>query len=240
MEKLSFFGFKENISLDFGLLIVSKGSYKGASRDVSYTTIPGRNGDLITDNGRYNNIKIPYKCTLLNNSKKRFADIAHQIKGWLLSEFGYFRLWDSYDKKYFRLAAYSDEANIEQELSQVGSVDISFNCKPFKYSFEGQNTIEFISEGTLYNAEFFPSSPYIKIVGTGGVTLFINNDAFYFEDIDEYIEIDSEAMNAYKGLQGQNHKMTGAAFPILQPGNNTISWVGNVEKLEIVPRWCCL
>ena len=240
MEKLPFLMFREHSSLEYALLISEKSSYKGAARDVTYTSVPGRSGDLLTDNGRYKNITIPYKLSLLNTTDRSFAVLAHQIKGWLLSEAGYFRLWDSYDGKYFRLASYNDEADIQQELRETGALSLSFNCKPFKYSFEGQNPVVFTAGGSLYNAEFFPSSPYIKITGSGTVTLTINNASFTFSDIDEYIEIDSEAMNAYKGTVAKNNKMTGAGFPTLAPGKNVIAWTGNVTRLEIVPRWCCL
>ena len=240
MEKLPFLMFKDHSSLEFGLLINSKGSYNGASRDVTYTSVPGRSGDLITDNGRYKNIKVKYKLTLLNKSERAFVEITHQIKGWLLAEQGYFRLWDSYDDKYYRLGSYSDEVDIEQELRDLGEVDFSFNCKPFKYSFEGQKPVVFTKAGSLYNAEFYPSSPYIKITGSGTVTLTVNHDSFTFRDIDGYIEVDSDIMNAHKGTEPQNNKMSGGGFPTLLPGNNVISWVGDVEKLEIVPRWCCL
>lgn len=232
--------FKERSSLDFGLYVTDKGSYKGASRDITYTSVPGRSGDLITDNGRYKNISIPYKMALLNATEREFAEIAHQIKGWLLAEAGYFRLWDSYDSKYFRLASFSEEADIEQELRDLGSLALTFDCKPFKYSIEGQKAVTFTAAGDLYNAEFFASLPYIKITGAGAVTLYINNEAFSFSEIDGYIELDSEIMNAYKGISPQNDKMTSSAFPSLAPGKNSISWAGAVEKVEIVPRWCCL
>ena len=240
MEKLPFLMFKGQCSLDFGLLIAEKGSYKGAQRDITYTSVAGRSGDLITDNGCYKNINIPYKLSLLNTTEREFVEITHQIKGWLLAEQGYFPLWDSYDARYYRLASYSDEVNIEQELRNLGSLSLTFNCKPFKYSFEGQSVVTLTKTGTLYNAELFPSRPYIKIVGSGTITLTINNDAFLLSGVDEYIELDSEMMNAYKGTAAANNKMTADDFPTLYPGNNAISWVGSVERLEIVPRWCCL
>lgn len=93
MEKLPFLMFREHSSLEYALLISEKSSYKGAARDVTYTSVPGRSGDLLTDNGRYKNITIPYKLSLLNTTDRSFAVLAHQIKGWLLSEAGYFRLW---------------------------------------------------------------------------------------------------------------------------------------------------
>lgn len=240
METMPYMIFKEQCSLDLGLYITEKGSYKGASRDITYTSVPGRSGDLITDNKRYKNIKIPYKLALLNNTGREFSDIAHRIKGWLSAEAGYFRLWDSYDSKYFRFASFDGEVDIEQELRELGSLSLSFNCKPFKYSFEGQNPVTFTAAGSLYNAEYFPSTPYIKITGSGNITLSINNASFSFADVDEYIEVDSDMMNAYKGITSQNSKMTSSSFPILYPGSNAISWTGAVSKIEIVPRWCCL
>ena len=125
MEKLPFLMFKDHSSLEFGLLISEKGSYKWASRDITYTSVPGRNGDLIIDNGRYKNVNIPYKLTLLNNTKYEFEELANQIRGWLLTGQAYFPLWDSYDKKYFRLGSYSTEVDIEQELRGALESEIS-------------------------------------------------------------------------------------------------------------------
>lgn len=239
MEKLPFLMFKEHSSLEYGLLITEKGSYKGAQRDITYTSIPGRSGDLMTDNGRYKNVKIPYKLALLNTTAWDFDELARLIRGWLLAEQGYFPLWDSYDGKYYRLASYTNEVDIEQELRSVGKLSLSFNCKPFKYSFEGQRTVEMTAAGTLYNAEQYESKPYIKVVGSGTITLAINSSSVTLSSVDEYIELDSEMLNAYKGTAAANNQMSGD-FPVFAPGDNTISWVGNVTRLEIVPRWCCL
>lgn len=239
MEKLPFLMFKDHSSLEYGLLITEKGSYKGAQRDITYTSIPGRSGDLVTDNGRYKNVKIPYSLALLNTTDWSFDELTRLIKGWLLSEQGYFPLWDSYDGKYYRLASYSNEVDIEQELRDLGKLKLSFNCKPFKYSFEGQRTVEMTAAGTLYNAEQFESKPYIKIVGSGTITLTINSAAVTLSNVDGYIELDSEMMNVYKGTTAANSQMSGA-FPVLAPGKNNIAWTGSVTRLEIVPRWCCL
>lgn len=42
--------------------------------------------------------------------------------------------------------------------------------------------------------------------------------------------------NAYNGSTLLNNKMSGE-FPVLELGENNISWVGNVSKLEIQPNW---
>lgn len=84
------------------------------------------------------------------------------------------------------------------------------------------------------------SNAIYEIYGSGNVTLYINNRAHGFKNIDGYIEVDSENMNAYKGDTLQNNKMLVGAFPKLAAGDNNISWAGNVTKIEIVPRWCKL
>lgn len=239
MENLPYFIFSDRSSLDFDLVITGKNTYKSAGRDLTFTSVPGRNGDLITDNGRYKNVEITYKTAILNRSDKDFADLAHEITAWLSAQSGYFKLYDTYDKKYYRMAAYDSDVDIEQELEALGKMTISFNCKPFKYSFEGDTSITLDGAGELYNAEVYSSKPYIKIYGSGNISLNINDKAYNFTGVEEYIEIDSEIMNAFKGIVPQNNKMTGLDFPKLLPGKNLISWTGNVQKIEVKPRWCC-
>ena len=242
IERLPFLMFNNHSSLEYGLIIAEKGSYNAASRDVTYTSIPGRSGDLITDNGRFKNINVPYKFALINKTGMEFNELAHKIKGWLLAERGYLALWDSYDSLYFRYASYSEEVSIEQQLREVGELSLTFNCKPFKYSFEGQNPVVFTEAGTIYNAERFASAPYIKVNGNGTITLNINESSFLLKDVEDYIELDFELPNAFKGIEPKNKKVSGSDMSTFrfQPGTNNISWTGNVESVEIIPRWCCL
>ena len=238
--KLPFFVFNGHKSLDYGLYVQKKNTYKGAKRDITVTSIPGRSGDLITDNGRYHNATITYQLALINDTPWRFEELAQLIRAWLLPKQGYIELWDTYDGAYYRLGAYTDEVNIAQELQDTGTVTLAFNCKPFKYSFDGQRDITMSSAGRLYNAEAYPSKPYIKIIGDGSISLTVGGESFLFSNVDGYIEIDSEQMNAYKGNTAQNNKMSAGGFPVLVPGMNLIAWTGNVSHLEIVPRWCSL
>ncbi|MDR1001675.1 MAG: hypothetical protein LBL82_00170 [Oscillospiraceae bacterium] len=240
MDTLPWLSFKDTSSLDLGLYIANKNSFNAPSRDMIFQNIPGRSGDLIIDNGRFNNITITYGMSAIASGEQNFTELAYNIKNWLLSESGYFRLYDSYDTDHFRYAAYSDGTEIEQELRQIGNTSLSFNCKPFRYSFDGQNTITLSEPDTIQNAEQFTSYPYIKITGSGDITLTVGAGSYLFSGVDEYIELDSEAMIAYKGIVNQNNNMHTPNFPKFASGDNPIAWVGNVESIEIVPRWCCL
>lgn len=235
MEKLPFFYFKEHSSLDFGLYITDKGVYKGAKRDVTYTSVAGRSGDVIIDNGRYTNVKIPYKLALVNDTPHSFVKLARLIRNWLLTDPGYFKLWDTYDKEYYRLASFSEEINIEQQLSVYGKLDINFNCKPFRYLTSGQNKITG-SYNKLYNPEAYESEPYFKIFGSGNCYVYVNGAQFSVKDVNGYVEVDSELMSCHKGNTLLNNKMVGG-FPKLKPGSNLIAAASNVTNIEIIPRW---
>lgn len=237
---MNWFNFKNASSQDFDLIITEKSVYKGAARDVSFRSIPGRSGDLVIDNKRYKNAVIKYDVTVLSDNVYNLAEETRGINSWLLTEAGYFRLYDSYDSGYFRLASFAGEINIEQDMPLLGKSSIAFNCKPHKYSFAGQEPITLTEPGTINNPESFPSLPYIKITGSGNITIFINNDSFVFTGAEDYMEIDSETMNAYKGTVPQNSKMLTPKFPVLASGDNNISWAGAVTGIEIIPRWCCL
>lgn len=238
-ETLPWLSFKGKSSLELGLVIVKKNTFNGAARDVTYYGVPGRSGDLVIDNGRYKNLTVSYEMTLLNTTPFNFSELTQLIRDWLLSETGYFTLWDTYDSQYFRYASYSGEVDIEQIQKDEGRLILDFNCKPYRYAREGQQPILLPSAGTIYNSEAYPSEPYIKVNGSGTITLTVNGTNYTLSDIDGYIELDSELMDAFKGSTLLNNSMTGGTFPLLLPGQNTISWSGNgtVTTLEIIPRW---
>lgn len=239
MNKLPYFVFNGTVSLDEQLIIQSKNTYTGASRDLTFTSIPGRSGDLLIDNKRYKNVTVKYTVAALEGIHD-IPEIAHRVKGWLASEVGYLRLTDSYDPNYYRLAAYASQFDLEQELPALGKSTIQFNCKPFRYSIEGTRKMILTDSQTIVNPEFFKANPYIRINGSGDITLTINNNSFLFRGVEEYIEVDSEIMNAFKGSENCNSKMFTPSFPELQKGENAISWTGSVSSIEIIPRWCCL
>ena len=105
---------------------------------------------------------------------------------------------------------------------------------------DGKREIRILEPGKIYNPEDWESRPYIKIVGNGDITLFINNDSFPIRGVDGYIEVDSEMQMAYKGTELQNDKTAFSVPPVLLPGANNISFTGEVKEIIIIPRWRCL
>lgn len=224
---------------DMGLIITETPVFSCPKRDIEFTSVPGRSGDIISDNGRFENTEASYKVAALAEDFD-IELMLRKIKAWLAGTVGYCKLSDTYDPNYFRYAALDGKIDFTQKLRAIGAGTIKFNCKPLRYSAEGQRALTITHETALYNPEGFDSTPHIKVVGNGDITLYINNTAFPITSVDGNIEIDGDIMAAYSGASLQNNKIHFTDFPKLSPGKNNISFVGSVSEIQITPRWCAL
>ena len=243
---MTYFTYNGRSSAEFGLHIEKKDVFSAPEYDAEFISIPGRSGDIINPNRRFSNIKVTYTVFLARKNAAALASVLRDIKGWLYSEPDrYHELTDSYDAEYFRYGVISGSLDIEEQLNKIGSFTVTFNCKPYKYSLAGQETVSAdASELTITNPTAFESRPYIKLYGNGAVTINISSggstNSWTISAIDEYIEIDSELMNCFKDTVLKNDTVKGTEFPVLKPGVCTISCTGDVTRIEVIPRWCCL
>ena len=237
---INYFVFKGKSSLDFGLFIkAERAPYSAPAARGEAQQVPGRNGDIFIPDGSYENLPIPYPCFF--KGKPNLAESTDRLKAWLSSDSGhYHRLEDSFNPDYYRIAYYSGGITVTDSLNRIGEAELTFSAKPMKYSKLGEFPVTLQKTDTIYNPEAFKSLPYIQIIGSGDITLSIGGQAWNFKGVDEYIEIDSEMMNAFKGTSLQNSKMSGEEFPVLLPGVNNIVCTGNVSKIKVIPRWCTL
>lgn len=135
---MNYFEYNGVKSSAMGLRIKSKNVYSSPKFDSQFVSVPGRNGDLIVSNNRYENIQVSYNVFLPAKSIDELSEKLQKVKSLLYSQpTGYLTLTDSYDKKFFRKAVFASSLDIEDEFNKIGVFTISFNCKPFKYSFDG-------------------------------------------------------------------------------------------------------
>lgn len=99
-----------------------------------------------------------------------------------------------------------------------------------------------ITEIKVTNVGLEPSKAIIKLTGEEIIEISINGFAQFQADIgdDRYITVDSMLEECYKDNVNtlKNRNMNGE-FPILQPGENTITWTGTLTKIKVKPksRW---
>lgn len=99
-----------------------------------------------------------------------------------------------------------------------------------------------LSSFKAFNRGNTTSRPTLTIYGSGTIVLSVNGVELFTINLanNGYITIDAIEMNAYKGDTLMNRSVAGDYSKlVLKAGSNTISWTGNVTKIEVenVSRW---
>lgn len=215
-----------NIGSEDYLILNTLPSIFKATKDIQKIEIVGRDGFLTQDNGSYKSIIKSVECTIRDLSQVDF------ICSWLTGG-GEVIFSNESDKKY--KATIINQIEFSKILQQFHSFIIQFECQPHKYSISN-NLITLTAVGTVFNPATANSKPAIKIYGTGPINLTINGITINLTSVVDYVTVDSDLMDCYKDTVLMNNYMTGD-FPLLIPGNNTISWTGTVSKIELTPNW---
>lgn len=221
-----YFIFKNKSSLNLDIVIEdgTMSPIQDAEREVEILEIPGRDGFLTVDKGRRKPVTKVVSGVLLNGNNK------YIVRDWLK---GNGKLMLSNDEGVFYKASIIEAPIFTDHWSKGWNIDIEFLCQPYGYLHEGQNTITINTKGTEIHNNYEESQPYFKITGSGKVDLFINNNKIIL-DLDEYVEIDSELKESWKNSLPKPFK---GSFPVFKQGVNTITWDGNINNIEVIPRW---
>ena len=240
---MNYFIYNGISSKDMGVRISSKDVYSAPKYDLKFQSIPGRDGDLISPNGRFPNTTVSYTCFIPAKSIQELSDKVTAVKCWLYTEPDrYHTLSDSYDTSFFRKAVFNNKLDISDEVSKIGIFTVNFTCHPMRFSHTGQVKTTFAaSPFTLTNPYPFAAKPYLKINGRGTGTLTIqsasSNKIWEFSTLNGYTECDSELMNFYHDTEPKNDTVSGEGFPTFALGDNTIAFDGGITSIEVIPRW---
>lgn len=226
--------FNNKSSADCRIQVAHPPGYAYPERDYTITHIPGRNGDIIQDNGCYKNVERTYEVSF-DVPNEDFATYANAVSAWLHSTTGYARLEDSYEPNYYRMATYQESNIFENLYNQAGTATIVFECKPQRFLKTGDNIITIQNSLTIMNPTGFEAYPLFKVTGTSGV-LTVNGNSITFSSIDDFVILDCELQDAYKENINKNSTISGT-FPVLKTGSNTISWTGDISSVTMKPRW---
>lgn len=235
------FSFNGVSSETMGLYVGGQNTFGSPQRDVTKVSIPGRNGDLVRDNGRFLNSEISYNIVAMED----FAETAMAVRNWLLSVKGYARLEDTYHPDHFRMARVADTIAFETSAyNQTGKAQVVFDCKPQKFLKSGESAKTMASsdseaDRTIENPTLFDSRPLIRVYGSGNGTITVGNQIIALTDIVDYVDIDSETMNCYNGSTNCNSKVTLGAqgFPVLPSGETTFAMTDGVTSCDVTGRW---
>lgn len=220
-----YFIWKGISSLDKNIMVNKLPDIECPDANIEKITIPGRNGFLIVDDETYQGTVKSCECSLDNGN-------IDDVCAWLTGS-GDVIFSNEPDKKY--KAVIINKIPFSKVIPTFHSFIIQFDCQPFKYAVDNQ-IITLLLPSTIFNPGSINSKPIIKVYGTGSIDLNINATTIHLINVVDYVTIDSELMDAYKDTVLKNSDMLGD-FPELAPGQNNISWTGNVAKIEITPNW---
>lgn len=230
---LNYFRYAEKNSTDFGVWISGESTFSSPEKDIEAVVIPGKNGTLTIDNGRFHNIAVSYPAFIVDNFVQNFD----AFKAFLASVKGYAKLSDTYHPDYYRLARFN--ASIDPEMTQDnrhGRFTVTFDCDPRRFLVSGERAVTFTANGSLKNPALYDAKPLIRAYGTGYFT--ISGIRVNITTANEYTDIDCELQEAYKGTTNCNGNITlvNGEFPVLKNGTNTIV-ISGLSRLDITPRW---
>lgn len=214
-------------------------------------SIPGRNGDLILDDGGYESYTQIYDVFV--SAEKAGTNMAKAVNGinsWLYnSRRGFVELSDDYDKDVYRLAYFAGGNDVSNIFDRHGRASLEFFCKPQRFATSGRAFIESSETGEVSincNAPIgggysMPAKPVIRLYPcTGGMCLTLKISGNIVNTIKimaasailslSYIVIDSERMLIY-GVAANGAKVninpfihTFDGFPELTHGNGTFTY----------------
>jgi len=140
----NFFTLNGRSSADWGIVASKDNGFDAPERDVSAIEVPGRNGDLHIDNGRWQNIEVTYNdCVIESDFTEKFGD----FRAFCTRQRGYQRLEDTFHPDEYRLADMTKGLKVDRLGTRYGSgrFDLTFNCKPQRFLKSGNEPIMFIA-----------------------------------------------------------------------------------------------
>ena len=212
---------------DFGIVINVKPPSVVPENNIDEYELPGRDGNLTIDYKTRKSYILPLECTIMDKSR------IEEVKAWLMNTSS--DLIFSWDPDYKYQARIINKIDISQSLKTFGEFPLMFKVQPYKLSI-GEELITLTSTGTIYNGTGNTSLPIIKAFGTGAITLTINGLSVILTNVVDSVTVDSNLMDAYAGIQLCNNLMQGE-FPILEVGNNVISWSGSVSEIRVLTNF---
>lgn len=139
-------------SRDFGVYISGQGTFSAPEKAYEFYSVPGRNGAILGNDNRLENIEVSYNCFIYSNFNQNIAE----FRTFLLSLNGYQRLTDSYHPDEYRMAVYTGPFEPEvTEKNDAGSFVLTFNCKPQRFLTSGDTVYKWVPGGaqTLTGSE---------------------------------------------------------------------------------------
>ena len=140
MSIIKDFTFNGRTASSFGVQLADNSEWWATpERDIEHISVPGRSGDLLIDNGRFNNLEITFEVNRLTDGRALSSLI-----NWLALNPGYQRLSVSDDTDHYRMASFEGMTQpVFGQLKKSATVSLAFNCKPQRFIVSDEEGVPF-------------------------------------------------------------------------------------------------
>ena len=222
-------------SADYGIYITGEAVFNAPERAVEMVNVPGRNGALALDQGRWENIEVSYPAGCFGDDQNDFATRISNFRNAVCSQIGYQRLADTYNPNEYRLGVYASGLDVKPaSMGRAGEFTITFDCKPQRFLTSGETETTVSSGGALTNPTQYESSPLLKVEGYGNISF--NDHNISIENIvlgnvllresaqlEQNINFNGDLVNA-----GDKVTLKSVSAPVYYW--NDIMWIGEFAK----------
>lgn len=225
----NYFTFDGVDSRTYNTYIATSNMFGAPEENVETINIPYKNTPVHITQGTFKPFSGKAVCYIPGNMQNNIDDLRNFLK----SRFASCRYTEALRPGEYRMARYKEAFEVDKSDRQTAVFALTFECSPQRYLISGDTPI-IISSNTIINNTHMPSSPLIRAYGTG--TLTIGGYTITINSVDQYVDIDSETMQCFKGDVncGSNVELT--EYPLLVSGENAVTLDG-LSRVEITPRW---
>ena len=136
------------------------------------------------------------------------------------------------------MAVTSDPGEVINVLQQAGRTTVTFNRRPERFLKMGEHYVTVNNGSVLTNPTKYTAKPIIEVIGSGRGSITVGRRTIEIKNITDPITIDSELQEAYSDGVNQNGNIIAPdGLPILEAGENVISYSGGITNVTISPRW---
>ncbi len=219
---MSYFIFKDISSENFNNLIVENlPPISSPPQRYDIQEIDGSSKVIINELG-YKAYEKPIKLGFKNHD-------TYNVESWLKGK-GKLILSNELDKYY---DAFVLEQIDYKQVLRFKTATVTFLVQPYKHATGEEET----ESRVLINQGNTECLPLMTIYGSGKVGILVNGVKQCEITIDGYVTLDGEEEEAYKdNLDNRRNRVMIGKFPVLQPGENTLSFTGNVTNVKTLVR----
>lgn len=153
----------------------------------------------------------------------------YNVENWLKGK-GKLILSNELDKYYDAFVL--EQIDYEQVLS-FKKTTVTFLIQPYKHATGEEET----TSRVLINQGNTECLPLMTIYGSGSVGVLVNGIKQCEITIDGHVTLDGEEEEAYKdNLDNRRNRVMIGKFPVFQPGENTLTFTGNVTNVKTLVR----